>query len=87
MVFLCGLSLLNARGISESTRANAAATIIGVGGLVLVAGLGLWLLLRGDGDLGRLVHLGTKEEGAAAGVLSGTVLAYYSFVGFETSVT
>ncbi|MFD9400231.1 APC family permease [Streptomyces sp. NPDC060011] len=86
VVFLCGLALLNARGISESTRANAAATIIEVGGLVLVAGLGFWLLLRGDGDPSRLVHLGTKEKGAAAGVLSGTVLAYYSFVGFETSV-
>ncbi|MFD0069105.1 APC family permease [Streptomyces sp. NPDC059944] len=86
MVFLCGLALLNARGISESTRANAAATIIEVGGLLLVAGLGFWLLLRGGGDPSRLVHLGTKEKGAAAGVLSGTVLAYYSFVGFETSV-
>ncbi|MFD6492370.1 APC family permease [Streptomyces sp. NPDC059944] len=86
LVFLGALALLNARGISESTRANVAATVVEVGGLLLVVGLGVWLLIRGDGDPGRLVHLGTARHGAAAGVLSGTVLAYYSFVGFETSV-
>ncbi|MFG2636297.1 APC family permease [Streptomyces sp. NPDC048362] len=85
-VFLCALALLNARGISESTRANVAATVVEVGGLLLVAGLGGWLLLRGDGDPGRLVQLGTPDMGAATGILGGTVLAYYSFVGFETSV-
>jgi APA family basic amino acid/polyamine antiporter len=85
-VFLCALALLNARGISESTRANVAATLIEVGGLLLVVGLGVWLFVRGDGDPGRLVHLGTADKGAAAGILGGTVLAYYSFVGFETSV-
>ncbi|MFH9672951.1 APC family permease [Streptomyces sp. NPDC017405] len=85
-VFLCALALLNARGISESTRANVAATVVEVGGLLLIVGLGAWLFLRGDGDPGRLVRLGTPDTGAAAGVLGGTVLAYYSFVGFETSV-
>ncbi|NGO75727.1 APC family permease [Streptomyces sp. YC504] len=85
-VFLGALALLNARGISESTRANVAATVIEVGGLLLVAGLGVWLLVRGDGDAGRLVQFGTAHQGATAGVLSATVLAYYSFVGFETSV-
>jgi amino acid transporter len=63
-----------------------AATVVEVGGLLLVVGLGVWLFLRGDGDPGRLVRLGTADTGAAAGVLGGTVLAYYSFVGFETSV-
>ncbi|WP_190079483.1 APC family permease [Streptomyces longisporoflavus] len=85
-VFLCALALLNARGISESTRANVAATVIEVGGLLLVVGLGIMLFLRGDGDAARLVQFGTADSGAAAGVLAGTVLAYYSFVGFETSV-
>nr|WP_221349330.1 APC family permease [Streptomyces sp. REN17] len=86
IVFLGALALLNARGISESTRANTVATVIEVGGLVLVIGLGAWIVLRGDGDVGRLVDLGTSENGPAAAVLSGAVLAYYSFVGFETSV-
>ncbi|GHA07548.1 amino acid transporter [Streptomyces tauricus] len=86
IVFLAALALLNARGISESTRANAVATVVEVGGLLLVIGLGAWIVLRGDGDLGRLTDLGTTSKGPATAVLSGAVLAYYSFVGFETSV-
>ncbi|WP_241563264.1 APC family permease [Streptomyces sp. E1N211] len=86
VVFLALLALVNARGIKESTRANVVATVVEVGGLAIVVVLGAWLLLRGDGELGRLTDLGTPEKGAAAAVLSGSVLAYYSFVGFETSV-
>ncbi|MEU6811536.1 APC family permease [Streptomyces sp. NPDC046831] len=86
VVFLVLLALVNARGVKESTRANVVATVIEVGGLVLIVALGAWLLLRGDGDPGRLTRLGTPEKGAATAVLSGSVLAYYSFVGFETSV-
>ncbi|MEU0169573.1 APC family permease [Streptomyces iakyrus] len=86
VLFLALLALVNARGIKESTRANVVATVIEVGGLGVIVVLGAWLLLRGDGDPGRLMQLGTPEKGAAAAVLSGSVLAYYSFVGFETSV-
>ncbi|MFE5399132.1 amino acid permease [Streptomyces sp. NPDC056568] len=86
VVFLALLALVNARGIKESTRANVVATVIEVGGLLVIVALGAWLLLRGDGDVARLGQLGTPERGAAAAVLSGSVLAYYSFVGFETSV-
>lgn len=86
VVFLGALALLNLRGISESTRANAVATVIEVGGLVLAIGLGAWVLARGDGDIGRLADVGTEGSGPTAAVLSGAVLAYYSFVGFETSV-
>ncbi|MDG9694357.1 APC family permease [Streptomyces sp. DH17] len=86
VLFLAVLALVNARGIKESTRANVAATVVEVGGLLVIVALGAWLLLRGDGDVGRLGELGTPEKGAAAAVLSGSVLAYYSFVGFETSV-
>ncbi|MFD5102617.1 APC family permease [Streptomyces albidochromogenes] len=86
VAFLLALALINARGIKESTRANVVATVVEVGGLLVIVALGAWLLLRGDGDPGRLVRLGTPEKGAAAAVLSGSVLAYYSFVGFETSV-
>ncbi|MEU6935114.1 APC family permease [Streptomyces rubiginosohelvolus] len=86
IVFLGALALLNARGIRESTRANVIATVIEVGGLLLVIGLGAWIVLRGDGDTGRLTSLGTPHEGPVVALLSGAVLAYYSFVGFETSV-
>lgn len=86
VAFLLLLALVNARGIKESTRANVIASLIEVGGLLVIVVLGGWLLFRGEGDPGRLVELGTPNEDAASAVLSGSVLAFYSFVGFETSV-
>jgi APA family basic amino acid/polyamine antiporter len=85
-LFLVALAALNARGIQESLGPNVGATIIEVGGLLLVVVLGAWVILRGDADLGRLTDIGTADAGPVAAVLSGSVLAYYSFVGFETSV-
>lgn len=85
-VFLVLLALLNARGIKESMGANAVATIIEVGGLLVIIGLGAWVILRGDADVSRLTRLGTPNDGPLTAVLSGAVLAYYSYVGFETSV-
>lgn len=86
VVFLALLALLNARGIRESTRVNTVATLVETGGLLLVVGLGAWVVVRGDGDVGRLTRLGTDSASPVAAVMGGAVLAYYSFVGFETSV-
>jgi amino acid transporter len=86
VVFLLALGVLNARGIKDSLRANMLATLIEAGGLVLVVGLGAWVILRGDADLDRLTEIGTAERGPVTAVLGGVVLAYYAFVGFETSV-
>ncbi|MEU4449065.1 APC family permease [Actinosynnema sp. NPDC050801] len=86
VVFLAALALLNIRGIKESLGANVVATLIEVGGLVLIIGLGTWVILRGDADLGWLTEVGTGGQGIVGATLAGAVLAYYSFVGFETSV-
>ncbi|WP_280182992.1 APC family permease [Nocardia cyriacigeorgica] len=86
VVFLVALAALNIRGIKESLGANVVATSIELSGLLLIIGLGGWVMLRGDADPGRLVQVGTSDQGAAGAVLAGTVLAFYSFVGFETSV-
>ncbi|MGY1624415.1 APC family permease [Geodermatophilus sp. SYSU D00965] len=84
LVFLLLVALLNARGIEESLRANTAMTLVEASGLVLVVVLGAVVLGRGDGDLGRTVEF---PPGVSAGsaVLGAALLAYYSFVGFETS--
>ncbi len=86
VVFLVALGLLNARGIRDSLRVNVVATLIEVSGLALVVVLGVWVISRGDADLSRLASVGTDGESAVPAVLGGAVLAYYSFVGFETSV-
>jgi basic amino acid/polyamine antiporter, APA family len=84
LVFLLVVALVNARGIEESVRANVVMTVIEVSGLLLVVVLGAVVLGRGDGDPGRVVEF---PPGVSAGsaVLAAAILAYYSFVGFETS--
>jgi len=89
LVFLLVVALVNARGIQESVRANVLMTVIEVSGLLLVVVLGAIVLGaivlgRGDGDVSRVVEF---PDGVSAGsaVLAAAVLAYYSFVGFETS--
>jgi basic amino acid/polyamine antiporter, APA family len=84
LAFLVLVALLNARGIQESLRANTVMTLVESSGLVLVVVLGAVVLGRGDGDPGRVVEF---PPGVSAGsaVLAAALLAYYSFVGFETS--
>ncbi len=59
-------------------------TVIEVGGLVLVVVLAAIVLARGDGEPGRLLEFDADRAPAMA-VLAAALLAYYSFVGFETS--
>lgn len=84
VLFLVAVGALNARGIRESLGANVVMTIIEVGGLVLIVVLALVLLGQGGGDLGRVTRFADGTTPALA-VLSAAILAYYSFVGFETS--
>ena len=84
VVFLALVAALNARGIKESLRANVVMTVVEVSGLVLVVVLGAVVLGRGDGDLSRLTEL-PEGTGLAAATLGGALIAFYSFVGFETS--
>ncbi|WP_127130157.1 APC family permease [Georgenia sp. SYP-B2076] len=83
-VFLALLALLNARGIRESVRSNVVMTVIEVSGLVLVVVAVALALGAGRGDAGRVLEL-PDGVGAGAAVLGGALLAFYSFVGFETS--
>ncbi|OJH36231.1 APC family permease [Cystobacter ferrugineus] len=84
LVFLTLVAALNARGIKESLGANVVMTVTEISGLLLVVLLGAWVLGRGEGDPGRVWAL---PEGASAGgaVLGAALIAFYSFVGFETS--
>lgn len=84
MVFLLIVGLLNARGIRESVGTNVVMTIIEVTGLVLVVVVVAVLVGGGGGDLARLGEFrGDVSPGIA--VLGAAIIAFYSFVGFETS--
>ncbi|TDE92764.1 amino acid permease [Occultella glacieicola] len=83
-IFLFLLALLNLRGIKESVTSNLVMTIVEVSGLVLVIALVGAALGAGRGDVGRILEP-PPGPGAAFAVLGAALLAFYSFVGFETS--
>lgn len=84
VVFLALLALLNARGIKESVRSNVVMTIIEVSGLVLVIVLVAMFLGQGGGNPEQISQFPTGANPAIA-VLGASLIAYYSFVGFEVS--
>jgi len=84
IAFLAAVGLLNARGIKESVRANTVMTAIELTGLLAVVVLGAAVLGRGDGDLGRVLEQ-PQDVTLAGATLAGALIAFYSFVGFETS--
>ncbi len=86
-VFLLALALVNFRGIRESMWANLVCTAIEVGGLVLliVVGARYW----GGVDYFATAAPAPGEAARGLGLpllLSGAVLTFYSFVGFEDMI-
>lgn len=84
VVFLLAVAALNMRGIQESLRANVVMTAVELSGLVLVVVLAAVVVGRGEGEPARVTQLAEGTTPALA-VLGAAILAYYSFVGFETS--
>jgi amino acid transporter len=82
LVFMSLLTLIVLKGIKESMWANIVCTVIELSGLVLVIGVGISFL--GDTSL-----LDFTTETNPTGelhfplVLSGAILTFYSFMGFE----
>ena len=85
--FIAVLTVVNFRGLKESTWMNAVCTFVEVGGLVVV-------ILVGMRYWGSVNYLETPLVNPAAGdglrvplnlplILSGGVLTFYAFVGFE----
>ena len=85
LVFIVAVSLVNARGISQSVRVNIVLTLVELGGLVLIMVVGVAALLDGHGDTSRAVHFEGGEP-VVWSVLGGATLAFYALIGFEDSV-
>lgn len=83
-LFLLVIALLNARGIKESLGANLVMTVIELSGLILVVVAAAWYFQSGEADLGRTLEFKPGVSPVLA-VLGAALLAFYSFVGFETS--
>ncbi len=83
-VFLLLVAALNARGIRESLGGNVVMTAIELSGLLLIIVAVAVMMGGGGGDVSRVTAF---PEGAnpAVATLAAAIIAYYSFVGFETS--
>lgn len=84
MIFLVLVACLNARGISESMKGNMGMTLIEVTGLIIVIVAGAMLWADGEADFSRVTQFPAGVSPATA-TLSAAIVAYYAFVGFETS--
>ena len=84
IVFLALVAALNARGIRESMNSNVVMTVIELSGLLIVIIAGAVMVGRGRADIARVVEFPAGSAPAMA-ILGGAIIAYYSFVGFETS--
>jgi APA family basic amino acid/polyamine antiporter len=84
IVFLAVVAAVNARGISESVKSNVVMTVIEVSGLVIVIVTVVVMLGGGNGDISRVTEFPAGANPAVA-TLGAAIVAYYSFVGFETS--
>jgi amino acid transporter len=84
VVFLLLIAALNARGIRESMRANVIMTCIELTGLLIVIAAAAVLFADGGGEPGRALEF-TENETILSATFAGTLLAFYSFVGFETT--
>lgn len=84
IVFLLLVALLNARGISESVRSNIVMTVIEISGLLLVIVLVALMVGQGDGYVEQMTQFPVGVNPGSA-ILAASVIAYYSFVGFEVS--
>ncbi|WPZ35061.1 amino acid permease [Thalassobaculum sp. OXR-137] len=85
IVVLCAtLGGLAIWGITESTLAAGALTLVEIGGLMLVVGSGI--ATGGEGGLPVAEILVPRTPFPVVGVFAGAVLAFYAFIGFEDIV-
>ena len=83
LLFLCGVSLINFRGIRESSLTNILLTCVEVAGLLVVIVAGAVFLMR-EGVPEAVVSQDVPLT--VPGVMSGAVLAFFAYIGFEDMV-
>jgi basic amino acid/polyamine antiporter, APA family len=87
VLFITGLAVINYIGVSESVKANLVLTCIELSGLLIIIGVGIYAVLAGKGEPGRLTEIQTSPDtGALLAITAATSLAFFAMVGFEDSV-
>ncbi len=87
LAFMVLLALINLRGVGESVKFNVILTLVEVIALTIVIGVGFYVMLKGDGDLGRITTFESADDkGLFLAVTAATSIAFFAMVGFEDSV-
>jgi amino acid transporter len=84
IVFIILLTLINLRGVRESLAANLVASVIEVSGLVIVIVLAAIVFGSGNGDPSRLLEF-APDVPPLEGAFAASVIAFFSFLGFEAA--
>ncbi|MFL2000727.1 APC family permease [Microbacterium sp. A1-JK] len=84
VVFIILLTLINLRGVRESLGANLVASVIEVSGLVIVIVLAAVFIGGGGGDPARLLEF-SPDRAPVEGVFAASIIAFFSFLGFEAA--
>ncbi|GAA4721430.1 APC family permease [Nocardioides conyzicola] len=87
MAFMVLLAGINLRGVGESVKFNVVLTLIEMSALVIVIGIGFYVMAKGDADMGRIVVFDSgSDRGLFLAVTVATAIAFFAMVGFEDSV-
>jgi APA family basic amino acid/polyamine antiporter len=87
MAFMVLLAVINLRGVGESVKFNVFLTLVEMSALVIVIGIGFFVMVKGDADLGRIVVFDSaSDRGVFLAVTVATAIAFFAMVGFEDSV-
>lgn len=83
-IFLALLIAINIRGVRESLTANVVATVIETTGLVIVIVVAGLVFFGGDGDPSRILTP-APDKPILMGAFTASVVAFFSFLGFEAA--
>ena len=84
VVFIVVLTTVNFIGITESVVVNMVMTFVEVFGLIVVMGIGITVVVRGDADFGVLTSF-TAEGNPIFAIVAGVALAFFAMTGFENA--
>jgi amino acid transporter len=86
LAFLSFVAALNFWGLRQSSATNIVFTLIEASGLVLVMTVGIWYLIENGPAPAAAVAPVAADQVPLFGILSGAVLAFFAFIGFEDMV-
>ncbi|MFG6402845.1 APC family permease [Microbacterium sp. P04] len=84
IVFIILLTLINLRGVKESLGANLVASVIEVTGLVIVIVVAAIVFFSGQGEPQRIFEF-APDVPPLQGAFAASVIAFFSFLGFEAA--